>query len=229
MSPIPPTDAAPAPPPPADVPPQSPDWRPSRRALLLAATAFAAGLILFALVWFGDRDESFYTVEPVARPDTASEFEPLPAPLPAERARGASGLDETATDERAASESRPRIVEPPQPPVPPAPVQAPVPFPPTAPIATGTASEPIALHMPAPQYPRQALRRGIEGTVLVRVDVGPDGVPTSVGLVRSSRSRELDRAALEAVRRWRFDPARIDGHPTVGSVVIPIEFNLGRR
>ena len=66
------------------------------------------------------------------------------------------------------------------------------------------------------------------GTVLVRVDVGPDGVPTSVGISRSSRSRDLDRAAIEAVQRWRFRPAMADGRPTVGSVVVPIEFEARR-
>ena len=64
--------------------------------------------------------------------------------------------------------------------------------------------------------------------MLVRVDVGPDGVPTSVGISQSSRSRELDRAAIEAVERWRFRPAMADGRPTVGTVVVPIDFNARR-
>ncbi|HEY4555317.1 MAG TPA: energy transducer TonB, partial [Lysobacter sp.] len=76
----------------------------------------------------------------------------------------------------------------------------------------------------APRYPAQALRRGEQGTVMVRADIGPDGVPTSVSLVAGSGSRHLDRAAQDAVRRWRFTPATVDGRPTVGSVVVPIEF-----
>ena len=87
---------------------------------------------------------------------------------------------------------------------------------------------PLPGQTPPPDYPRRALRRGIEGTVLVRVDVGPDGVPTSVGISQSSRSRELDRAAIEAVERWRFRPAMADGRPTVGTVVVPIDFNARR-
>jgi len=211
-----------APRPPASNRPRLPSWLPSPRALLLIAAAFLAGLGLFALVWYGERDNGFYTVEPVARPRAAADFEPLPAPLPAGSETSASGMGER--DEQA-REQAPRVVEEVAPPFPPGPVEAPAPPPaPQAPLAAGGAPEPIAGQMPAPEYPRRALRRGIEGTVLVRVQVGPDGVPTSVSLVESSRSRDLDRAALDAVRRWRFRPAQLDGRPTVGSVVIPIDF-----
>ena len=63
---------------------------------------------------------------------------------------------------------------------------------------------------------------------MVRIEVGPDGVPTATSIVQSSQSRALDRAALDAVKRWRFRPAIVDGQPAVGSVVVPIEFNLDR-
>ncbi|TZF90408.1 energy transducer TonB, partial [Cognatilysobacter lacus] len=78
----------------------------------------------------------------------------------------------------------------------------------------------------SPDYPSRALREGARGTVLVLVHIGPDGVPTATEIAQSSGSRELDRAATEAVRRWRFEPAMSDGHPTVGDVVVPIDFSL---
>jgi protein TonB len=66
--------------------------------------------------------------------------------------------------------------------------------------------------------------RGEGGTALVIAYIGPDGVPTSTDLAQSSGSRELDRAAQSAVRRWRFEPAMENGRPTVGRVVVPIDF-----
>jgi protein TonB len=215
---------------PHDLPPPSDrrDWLPSRRGLLLTAIAFLIGLALFTLFWRSQARQDFYTVEPVARPSADGEFDPLPAPLPANRDRGASGMGERGRedareDERIASE---REREEPLEPV--ATIE-PTPMPEPAPAPTPVASEaPVPVHTPAPNYPRRALRRGVEGTVLVRVDVGPDGVPTAVGISRSSRSRDLDRAAIEAVQRWRFRPAMADGRPTVGSVVVPIDFEARR-
>ena len=220
------------PPPPHDLPPPSDrrDWLPSRRGLWLAAGAFLVGLALFTLFWRSQARHDFYTVEPVARPAAGSEFDPLPAPLPANRDRAASGMGERDADDVAAAEReaarregepRPDRVEP----VAPAPMPEPRPAPP--PVTTQS-PVPMPGQTPAPDYPRRALRSGVGGTVLLRVDVGPDGVPTSVGISRSSRSRDLDRAAVEAVQRWRFRPAMADGRPTVGTVVVPIEFEARR-
>jgi periplasmic protein TonB len=194
----------------------------------MVALAALVGLLLFAMVWRGDRDR-FYTVEPVASPERQA-YDPLPAPLPArERERAASGMGDP--DQRD-DEQEPRIAEeraPPPPTAPaPEPVQAPPPPAAAGALARGTSPEPIPGQMPAPTYPRRALQRGEEGTVLVRAEVGSDGVPISVTLVQGSRSRELDRAALEAVRRWRFRPGHVNGRAIVGSVVVPIEFRTNR-
>ena len=62
----------------------------------------------------------------------------------------------------------------------------------------------------------------------VRVHVGPDGEPRDIDLVNSSGSRSLDRAAVDAVERWRFAPAMRGETPVEGSVQVPIEFSLGR-
>ena len=212
-------------------PPRRNDWLPSRRGLVLIALALVVGLVLFAVVWRQQSRHDFYTVEPVARPADDRAFDPLPAPRPADRERAASGLGERDADDRDRDRDRDRdpdertaeVERAPQPIAPPPPAAPPAPTPP--PAATDA---PVPVHMPPPRYPRRALQRGIEGTVLVRADVGPDGVPTSVGIVRTSRSRDLDRAALDAVERWRFRPAMANGRPTVGSVVVPIEFSTRR-
>lgn len=199
------------------------DWMPSRRALLWMLLAFAAGLVVFALV-LSRSSEDFYRAGPAAPTASGPNYAPLPTPLPAGE-RDASGMPESPVDERGDSE-RPRLVEAPRPPQPS--VAVPIPMPsPTAPVETVTRPEPIAGRTPAPRYPPQALRRGERGTVVVRADIGPDGVPTSVSIVSGSGSRLLDRAALDGVRRWRFHPAQANGQPTVGTVTVPIEFNPG--
>lgn len=92
------------------------------------------------------------------------------------------------------------------------------------PVAGGDRPVPIQGQMPPPRYPPAALRRGDAGDVVVRVDVDAAGNPGGVTLVQRSGSRDLDRAAMEAVRHWRFHPAQRNGQPVAGSMDIPFEF-----
>lgn len=226
--------STPSPVSPPPTPPQRPsamaDWLPSWRALLWMLLAFVAGLVVFAMVW-SNRGDDFYRASPAAPTTKGPAYAPLPMPLPAGE-EDASGLARApmAKDGDAGGydadgdEQRPQLVETPRPPPPP-PVAAPAPPPaPSAPAASVTRPEPIAGQTPAPRYPSQALRRGESGTVVVRVDVGPDGVPMSTSIVNGSGSRLLDRAAVDAVRRWRFRPAQANGQPTVGTATVTINF-----
>lgn len=80
---------------------------------------------------------------------------------------------------------------------------------------------------PAPAYPRDALREGIEGTVLLQVLVGVDGVPLRVDVQRSSGDRRLDLAARKQVlEHWRFRPAMKDGRAMQAIGLVPIDFHL---
>jgi len=82
------------------------------------------------------------------------------------------------------------------------------------------------LDNPPPRYPVLSRRHGEQGQVLVRVFVDAAGQPVRVALDRSSAYPRLDEAALEAVRRWRFAPAR-QGQQAVGAwAVVPIVFSL---
>lgn len=87
-------------------------------------------------------------------------------------------------------------------------------------------SRPFAHENPRPVYPATARRRGMQGTVLLRVAVGVTGRVTRVELIKSSRFRILDRAAISCVRRWRFIPARRNDEPVESVVEIPIRFSL---
>lgn len=76
-----------------------------------------------------------------------------------------------------------------------------------------------------PAYPRDALRQGLGGTVLLQVLVDTDGKPLQVDVVRSSGHRSLDRAAQRHVlARWTFRPAVEDGRPVQAIGLVPVEF-----
>jgi periplasmic protein TonB len=77
-----------------------------------------------------------------------------------------------------------------------------------------------------PRYPASARRRGIEGTTLLRVFVAADGRVTDVSVERTAGHEDLDGAAADAVRRWRFDPARRGDEPVGMWVLLPVEFRL---
>lgn len=80
---------------------------------------------------------------------------------------------------------------------------------------------------PAPAYPRDALRRRSEGTVLLQVLVDTDGRPLDVVVQQSSGHRVLDDAARQQVlKRWRFKPAMRDGVAIQAIGLVPVAFKL---
>jgi len=79
---------------------------------------------------------------------------------------------------------------------------------------------------PRPEYPEEARRLHQEGVVLLSVEVSEDGRATDVSLKRSSGSDLLDQAALQAVKRWTFEPARVASLPVSSRVDVPIRFSL---
>jgi TonB family protein len=82
------------------------------------------------------------------------------------------------------------------------------------------------LNNPAPSYPSSAKRRGIQGKVLINVVVKTDGTASSVVIAHSSGSDVLDEAALDAVKQWRFVPAKRRGESVQANVVVPVEFKI---
>lgn len=90
----------------------------------------------------------------------------------------------------------------------------------TAPSALGYRS------MKSVPYPRVSIQRREEGTVMLRVLVGTDGVPQDIRIERSSGHVALDRAAREAVQKWRFEPGTRNGEPFAAWGLVPISFRL---
>ncbi|MGH8699961.1 MAG: TonB family protein [Burkholderiales bacterium] len=82
------------------------------------------------------------------------------------------------------------------------------------------------LRNPAPRYPVAARRAGEHGTVTLRVRVARDGNASRVAVEKSSGSPHLDAAALEAVKAWRFTPARRGADAVESWMLVPIVFRL---
>lgn len=210
-----------------EIPASPPARAGSRRTLLIVAAAFVVGLLLFLWLWAGHRDtDDFYRADaPVAGPE-GQVFEPLPVPMPGEQApaEATPEQDDRAPGMVGIDESRPAA--PPSAP----PAARPVPATPAAPAAMAQPdSDPVIVGKASAPYPTAALRDGDEGTVMLRVTVAPDGSPSGIAIAHGSGSRDLDRAAMSAVRQWRVRPAMRNGQPVTATVQIPVSYRLGER
>jgi protein TonB len=80
---------------------------------------------------------------------------------------------------------------------------------------------------PPPPYPKDAQRRGIEGTVMLEVLVDVDGRPLDVRVQTSSGNRSLDEAARKHVlKRWMFKPAMQAGRAVQAVGLVPVKFTM---
>ena len=100
-------------------------------------------------------------------------------------------------------------------------------------LATGNLSSvgsvrdhPVYRKNSKPIYPLIARRRGEEGTVLLNVRVTATGKASRVEIKESSGFPILDTAALEGVRRWKFEPARTNSACVESEIEVPIRFKL---
>ncbi|RXT70298.1 energy transducer TonB [Pseudomonas syringae] len=116
----------------------------------------------------------------------------------------------------------------PSPPAPPTPAPAPpAPAAPPAPVKESAAVSGLAsLGNPPPEYPGLALRRSWEGRVILRIKVLPNGRAGAVEVTKSSGKPVLDEAAVEAVRNWKFIPAKRGDTPIEGFATQTIDFKL---
>ncbi len=106
---------------------------------------------------------------------------------------------------------------------------APPPTPPAPPAATpdiGASVDISSKNMNPPKYPPRAFQQGVEGTVILIVDVDANGNVTNVSVEKSSRNRDLDRAAMDAARKWRFNASMKNGQKAAGRVRVPVAFTL---
>lgn len=75
-------------------------------------------------------------------------------------------------------------------------------------------------------YPAAALRSGSSGMVIVLAHYNSDGVVTDTRIHKSSRNKELDRSALQGVKKWKINPGKINGQAIGGEALVEVLFNL---
>jgi TonB family protein len=84
---------------------------------------------------------------------------------------------------------------------------------------------PRVLYNPDPEYSDEARKAKHQGTVSMLAIIGPDGRPRNLKVERSL-GMGLDEKAIEAVRKWRFEPATKDGHPVAVMINVQVDFHL---
>ncbi len=148
---------------------------------------------------------------------------PVPSPQPQPSPSKVSAPTEVAQAAPVAPVSAPTAPTPPAPPAPP-PTPAPVV---TAPSRTDVSiPASYSASNQKPIYPNMSKRLGEQGTVVLRVLVKADGNAGEVEVKSSSSYPRLDQAAIDAVKTWRFNPAKIDGKATDEWYQVPIPFKL---
>jgi protein TonB len=94
--------------------------------------------------------------------------------------------------------------------------------------ATGRVREAVPLYKinPPPRYPRVARRRGAQGTVVLSVYVDAQGRAANLWVFESSGYKVLDNSALDAVKKWSFEPGRKGNTKVAMWVNVPVRFEL---
>ena len=161
------------------------------------------------------------TVSPPTQPDMTQLAAPATPPLPrgVQAPAGASAAASTPSSAAAATPVPDGAVS--RGPSAPAPVVAAVPR------ASGARRViPRAVEQQRPAYPSSARRARIQGTTLLAVLIADDGRVAEIVVKESSGHPDLDEAAADAVRRWRFTPARRGDDPIAMWVELPVDFRL---
>lgn len=89
----------------------------------------------------------------------------------------------------------------------------------------GGVSAPRPIYSPDPEYSDEARKAKYQGVVVLAVIIGPDGRPRDIHLARPL-GMGLDEKAIEAVKTWRFEPAKKDNQAVAVAVSIEVSFNL---
>jgi protein TonB len=107
------------------------------------------------------------------------------------------------------------------------PAPPPPPPPPSKPVRPGgDIKMPTKIRDVAPVYPQIAQTANVEGMVIIEAVIATDGSIRDARVLRSIPL--LDRAALDAVRQWRYEPTRLNGVVVPVIVTVTVQFHLSR-
>jgi len=84
---------------------------------------------------------------------------------------------------------------------------------------------PRAIYAPDPEYSETARKKKIAGTVVLSLTVGSDGLPHDIQ-VEKKLGYGLDEKAVEAMRKWKFQPELRDGQPIETPIKVEMTFRL---
>jgi periplasmic protein TonB len=84
----------------------------------------------------------------------------------------------------------------------------------------------VVIRRVEPQYPSEARRQRITGQVVVKCLVNTDGRVVDAAVVKADPAGAFDLHAVEAVRKWYFKPARLNGSAVSSWVLLSIHFKL---
>jgi protein TonB len=215
--------------------------RGGRRAAALAAVLIAHGIALYLTTQLpttpihrSEPPPVFVTFLPAPTVQLAPAPPPAPHPKPIPL-HPHPVVPHLLTVQKPAAASPPIVASPP-PQAPAAPVDLP---PSPEPVAAPSPPAPVVnppvtpatflaayLNNPDPEYPRLSRQLRESGTVRLHVLISPDGRSQQIEISTSSGSDRLDQAAIDAVRKWRFVPAKRGEQAIAAWVLIPIAFHL---
>jgi len=89
----------------------------------------------------------------------------------------------------------------------------------------GGVTAPVVIFKKDPEYSEEARKAKYQGTVLLAIEVSPDGRATNIRVVRSL-GLGLDEKAMEAVKQWKFKPGYRNGQPVTVAATIEVNFRL---
>lgn len=160
-----------------------------------------------------------------------AERDPPPVPPPPRQPRQPTRITQTPPIVQTTTSTQTITTTPDPQPIPITRVELPPPpvlhpDPPPVPVRRAAELDPRFAGELQPPYPAGEIRAQREGTVRIRVTIGPDGRVKAVARVQATNDAFWAAAERQALNRWRFRPATVDGRPVEDSKVMTLHFRL---